>query len=338
MAEPLLFFNLGLGQESTATAILHVCGELPAPYYEIPRERVFSVFSDTGAGLKPTYQWKRQCFEPWLLQHGFRLHTLHPGGVYHQCDPSPSYPAGRVMHNIVYEHRKDKLPSFPTRSSARCTTNAKGRPLGKFRSGQSLLLDGIDNRQRAAQVVRGIGEPNIVAIGYSAGEVERAQSSDANHTAKHWKPVYPLIEMGLNRAACRKVIERAGLPVPMKSGCIMCPWAPTWHFYWLREKYPTDFRRAQAMENAAVAQKLARGERPCFIKDDMPLNDAVEAWHRKHPLITADQIERWMYERDVYAVGRRCSLEIEGTFCNPLELDLSGITILHPQARVGGLR
>lgn len=41
MAEPLLFFNLGLGQESTATAILYVCGELPAPYYEIPRERVF---------------------------------------------------------------------------------------------------------------------------------------------------------------------------------------------------------------------------------------------------------------------------------------------------------
>lgn len=330
MTGPLLFFNQGLGQDSAAIAALYVLGELPASYYEIPRERVFFVFSDTGAELKPTYEWKRRVFEPWLRKHGFELHTLRPGGPFHWCEPSPAYPQGRYMRNIIYEHRKDRLPSFPTRSSARCTTNAKGRPLAKFRSYQSERLDGLDNRQRAARVIRGLGEPNLVAIGYAADEIERARESDANHTAKHWKPVYPLIELGMDRAACREVIKRAGLEVPMKSGCLMCPWAPTWHFYWLRERYPTDFRRAQAMENAAVAQKVARGEKPYYIKDDMPLNEAVEEWHRKHPDVTPDEIERWMYERDVYAVGRKCSLETEGVFCNPLELDLTGITILHP--------
>lgn len=311
LQSPLIFYNMGLGQDSTAIAALYVLGELPPQYYKIPKERSFFVFADTGAELQLTYRWLKEEFEPWMERHGLKLHVLRPWGKYHVCEPSPAYPNGRVMGDIIYEHMKDTQPSFPTRSSARCTTNAKGRPLSKFRNEKSLELRGIGNDRLGILVGQGKAVPNLVAIGYAADEPSRWQKSDAQHTARNWRPVYPLVELGMTRADCREVIRRAGLAVPPKSGCICCPWAPTWHFYWLMEKYPEDFARVEVMENAAIAQKLSRGEKPYYIKDDLPLREAVAAWRRRNPHITADEIERWMYERDVYRVG--CKEPFEST-------------------------
>lgn len=327
MEDQLICYNMGLGQDSAAIAALYTLGRLPASYYEIPKERSFFVFSDTGAELRPTYAWKKLHFEPWLDMHGITLHTLSPDGPYHACGPSPKYPDGRVMMDIIAEHMKDAQPSFPTRSSARCTTNAKGRPLSNFRDDMSRRLTGLDNRKRAAGVLSGKAGPNLVAIGYAVDELERAKASDANHSAKNWTPVYPLIELGMTRSECRDVIREAGLEVPMKSGCTCCPWAPTWHFYWLLVKYEEDFLRVEEMENAAIAQKTARGDKPYFIKE-IPIRAAALAWHHKHPTVTVDEIETWMYERDVYTVGRRCTLETEGSFCNFLDLDTTGFEVI----------
>lgn len=58
-----------------------------------------------------------------------------------------------------------------------------------------------------------------VWIGYSLEEMGRCSKQ-----RKQWvKHLYPLIDMGLNRAGCYRLVEAAGLPRPPRSRCFMCP-------------------------------------------------------------------------------------------------------------------
>lgn len=57
-------------------------------------------------------------------------------------------------------------------------------------------------------------------IGFSIDEIRRVPTKDH----RNWcKLAFPLIDRMINRAMCRRLIEAAGLPVPRKSRCWMCP-------------------------------------------------------------------------------------------------------------------
>jgi hypothetical protein len=57
-------------------------------------------------------------------------------------------------------------------------------------------------------------------IGYSIDELHRVPKKDR----RGWcRLAFPLIDRFINRVMCRAVIEGAGLPVPKKSRCWMCP-------------------------------------------------------------------------------------------------------------------
>jgi hypothetical protein len=57
-------------------------------------------------------------------------------------------------------------------------------------------------------------------LGYSIDEQQRVKDQDHR---KWCHLVYPLIEKRINRATCRALIEKAGLPPVSKSRCWMCP-------------------------------------------------------------------------------------------------------------------
>jgi hypothetical protein len=59
-----------------------------------------------------------------------------------------------------------------------------------------------------------------VAIGISTDEIYRINRKSEE---LHEIVVYPLIELGLSRTDCEKIISDAGLPVPSKSACFFCP-------------------------------------------------------------------------------------------------------------------
>ncbi len=57
-------------------------------------------------------------------------------------------------------------------------------------------------------------------LGFSLDERQRATGK----AHRPWcVPAYPLIDLRLTRGACIRLIEAAGLPVPSKSRCWMCP-------------------------------------------------------------------------------------------------------------------
>ena len=59
------------------------------------------------------------------------------------------------------------------------------------------------------------------------------------------------MDRGINRAECGRIVQRAGLEVPRKSGCYFCPGQPLsqWRDLWLN--YPELYERAIALEENA---------------------------------------------------------------------------------------
>ena len=58
----------------------------------------------------------------------------------------------------------------------------------------------------------------------------------------------PLIDLNMTREDCKRVIKKAGLPVPVKSGCIVCPFTPPREFKEMCRKDPVSFKKAVALE------------------------------------------------------------------------------------------
>lgn len=68
---------------------------------------------------------------------------------------------------------------------------------------------------RYARSVLGAPVEQTHWIGFSLDEVKRIKSQDGRR--------FPLVELMLTKADCEHIITAAGLPLPMKSRCWMCP-------------------------------------------------------------------------------------------------------------------
>jgi hypothetical protein len=62
-------------------------------------------------------------------------------------------------------------------------------------------------------------KPCFVLLGIDYGEHHRAVISSYKNTENR----YPLIEHEINRQQCIDIIKKHGLPIPIKSGCWICP-------------------------------------------------------------------------------------------------------------------
>lgn len=74
----------------------------------------------------------------------------------------------------------------------------------------------------------------------------------------------PLIDRGITRKACIKIIEAEGLDVPQKSGCWICPFMSKRQWRELYRRHPELFERAARLEEAATER---RGEKSSIHPD-----------------------------------------------------------------------
>jgi hypothetical protein len=98
------------------------------------------------------------------------------------------------------------------------------------------------------------------AIGYHAEETRRSdiEAKDTKHG--HCEYRYFLREWGWKQADCIAAIQRAGMPIPMKSACYFCPSSKKHEIIWLAEKHPDLFAKAVALEENAKAYHAERGD------------------------------------------------------------------------------
>lgn len=106
---------------------------------------------------------------------------------------------------------------------------------------------------------------DIQLIGIHADEQHRAKPARDGELARR----FPLVELGWGSEECVDAIKRAGLPVPVKSGCWHCPFMRRKEIIELSISAPCKFEQIVALEDAANAEQGA----------DVNQNPRMQ-WHR----------------------------------------------------------
>ena len=99
----------------------------------------------------------------------------------------------------------------------------------------------------------------IKAIGYDAGPRDRCRAGKSHgKDSPGFRNWYPLIEWDIDRERCEEIIRSAGLPVPEKSSCFMCPAMRKDEIVALGRTAPDQLRYAIEIEDRAIARGLTK--------------------------------------------------------------------------------
>jgi hypothetical protein len=124
----------------------------------------------------------------------------------------------------------------------------------------------------------GKGKDVYVGLGITVDEIHRARVEDWQHVRGYRKlKSYPLIDLGLSRNDCHRIIRRAGLPTPPQSSCYFCPFHTPTAWIRLRSERPDLFEEACNIEKEIQRKRReAMGNNDVFLHPAlMPLNKAV---------------------------------------------------------------
>jgi 3'-phosphoadenosine 5'-phosphosulfate sulfotransferase (PAPS reductase)/FAD synthetase len=179
---------------------------------KLPRPDIV-IMADTGRECSAAWNYLSDFGAPYLKRYGLEI-TIAP----HSLATVDLYAHNDDLLLPMFT-KYGKLPGF-------CSNEWKARPV---------------NRQLRKM---GVKECDIW-IGYSLSEVERVKPSSLKWQTRR----FPLLENGgLTRQDCKTIIERAGLPLPDKSACWMCPHRNNAEWRNLRDNYPSDWENAIELE------------------------------------------------------------------------------------------
>lgn len=107
-------------------------------------------------------------------------------------------------------------------------------------------------------------EPALVALGISVDEIERAKPGVDPLSLVQCR-TYPLLDLGLHRRDCTRIIADAGLPVPGKSACFFCPYHDREAWRRLKRETPDLFDKACELEETLTARRATLGKDAVFL-------------------------------------------------------------------------
>jgi len=218
----------GAGVDSTALLV---------GLYKSGRKVDLILFADTGSEKPETYRYL-DIMDAWLATHGMPPITRVKNRSPIAGDTS--------LHGECI--RKSVLPSLAYGRHS-CSLKWKVEPQWAF---CRRHFGWQARQQRWAH-----GATICKMIGYNAGPKNAKRIRNA--TGK-WPPghryEYPLVDWGWDRQRCETEIRAAGLPVPVKSACFMCPASQEAEVAWLQDHHPDLAAVAVTMEERAHARGL----------------------------------------------------------------------------------
>lgn len=234
--EKPIVWSYGGGWQTVAIAVLIYQGRLPKP------NRI--VIADTGYEFKKTWEYTDRYIAPMMAEIGLKIevapHELSVVDLYSYKGEVliPAYDATRT--NAKGDH--PKLPTL-------CSTEWKTRVVRRYIGGWENNKDGV-----------------IMWIGMSLDEIGRLKPSGLDWCVNHWPLCF---DVKMKRAECGDLIERAGLPMPVKSRCKMCPHQGDDE--WLEvQQEPEEFGQAVALDERIYASHGVRLHKSC-----KPLSEVV---------------------------------------------------------------
>lgn len=133
-------------------------------------------------------------------------------------------------------------------------------------------------------------------VGISTDEFHRAKDSDVQYA----KNRFPLIELGLTRRDCVRILHQHGFENTPKSACIGCPFHGNHQWRDLRDNHPEEWADAVAFDHAirnGSARALAQGQElrgqmylhsSLLPLDEAPIDRVTAAEHRASQLSLID--------------------------------------------------
>jgi len=222
----------GCGVQSTTLAVMSALGE--ADLLDVV------ITADTGWERHATYA-ARDFYSAWLRERGMRVEVVT---------------AGDIKQDGAVEHIH--MPFF--------TSN--GGPLQRQCTKQFKIIP-IKRRLRELAGWHATKQPHPPAgaielwLGISWDEYQRMKHSRVKFIVHRW----PLIERRMTRNDCIDYLESHGLPVPVKSACIGCPYRRASEWLDMRDNAPDEWREVVAFDEANRHNPLA--ERGGSLADEL---------------------------------------------------------------------
>lgn len=267
---PRHFVSFGGGVQSTAlfllikndpNRVMKAMGALPEMFF----------FADTGAEPKEVYD------------HIESISSLAGNTPIVICKKD-----GQTMEQVMLSKKGTRfipIPAF-TRDPAtgkigmirrQCTREYKIAPLQKAMRSAA----GIKPRQ--------VAPDNSIHswIGISTDEAGRVKDSGCSSIINR----YPLLEMGISREDCKKIIMGASMR-PVKSRCYFCPYIGDWDQF--KKDHPASFEKAILMDYAIRDSKQAGVLQPAYLQRScIPLDGVSDRLPGPLELAMAISPDQW---------------------------------------------
>ncbi|MFF9894922.1 phosphoadenosine phosphosulfate reductase [Streptomyces longispororuber] len=245
--QPIRSVSYGGGVQSTALLVLAAQRKIDFPLF---------VFANVGNDSEraATLRYVDEYAKPYAAKHGIELVEVH-----------------RVMQRTGEKRTLWQDLTQPGLRSLRIPVRmSNGAPGNRSCTAiYKIKQVGREMKRRGATAEN----PATIGIGISVDEIHRAN----NRTVEpHERIVYPLLDLGLRRTDCARIIRKAGLPVPPKSSCFFCPFhrPETWHD--MRRTEPEEFEKACHLEDLLNERRDELGKDHVYLtRFGRPLREAI---------------------------------------------------------------
>lgn len=260
--------SYGGGVQSTALLVLAAQGVIDFDLF---------LMADVGADSEhpDTIRYVAEVAKPYAAAHGIELRELQRVPVKGKFAGQVETLWGRLMHP---ESRSLPIPvrmSNGAPGTRSCTADFKIRVIAK-----ELKRLGATKE-----------EPAIVALGISVDEIERAKPG-IDPQSPIQQRVYPLLDLGLHRSDCVKIILEAGLPQPGKSACFFCPFHRPHVWGDMARDEPDLFEKACDLEDTLNRRRADLGKDSVYLtRFGRPLRRVIADAGTQLPLALYEQDE-----------------------------------------------
>jgi hypothetical protein len=217
----LRLLSLGAGVQSTTVLLLACEGEIPP--FDV------ALFADTGWEPRAVYANLNR-LTAHAAKHGIPVRRVSAGNI--RADALD--PKHRFVSMPLHTLNPDGSRGLARRQ---CTSEYKITPLKK--AARELL--GYPHPRR---VPRGVYAEQ--AIGISTDEIGRARDSGV----RFLRNVFPLIDLGFDRARCKEYLAEHGFGETVKSACVGCPFHGNAGWRWIRDHDPEGWAEAIEFDRA----------------------------------------------------------------------------------------
>lgn len=243
------YISLGAGVQSSALLVLSA-KEI------VPRADV-AIFADT----KDEPEWVYSHLEQLKKWSSIEIVTVTEG---------------HLSQDVIDRHngkrsRSAAIPAFTVGQDGRaapltrqCTRDYKINPIQR----EVRRRMGYEKGKRISEIATAM-------IGISRDEATRMKPSQTR-----WiKNEYPLVDLGLTRNDCLRIVSGEGLPEPKKSSCVFCPYHSDAFWLSLRNEHPEEWQRAVEFDRSIRDMSASGVHSAVYLHRTLRPLDQVELKH-----------------------------------------------------------